>query len=118
MIENREFIDDLFKNKLLKFSAGIEKLDSAFIANKYFIEDVMLGDYLNGQKEEEQLIKLRQAVLVYNKSTLGNQKINIETTFLDDESTGFIQRVPTAISEIIQLQIQLIQSQRELMAIK
>jgi len=109
---------DLFKNKLLKFSVGIEKLDSAFIANKYFIEDVMLGDYLNGQKEQEQLIKLRQAVLVYNKSTLGNQKINIETTFLDDESTGFIQRVPTAISEIIQMQIQLIQSQRELMAIK
>jgi hypothetical protein len=109
---------DLFKTKLLKFSAGIEKLDSAFIANKYYIEDVMLGDYLNGQKEEEQLINLRQAVLVYNKSTLGNQKINIETTFLDNESTGFIQRVPTAISEIIQIQIQLIQSQRELMAIK
>ena len=108
----------MFKNKLLKFSAGIDRLDSTFIANKNYLEDVMLGDYLDGQKEEEQLIKLRQAVLLYNKSTLGNEKINIESTFLDNESTGFIQRVPTAITEIIQLQIQLLQHQRELMAVK
>lgn len=108
---------ELFKNKLLKFSAGIDRLDSTFIANKNYLEDVMLGDYLDGQKEREQLIKLRQAVLLYNKSTLGNEKINIESTFLDNESTGFIQRVPTAITEIIQLQIQLLQHQRELMAV-
>jgi hypothetical protein len=109
---------DLFKTKLVKFSGGIDKLNSEFIANNNFLEDVMLDDYLDGQKEEEQLVKLRQAILDYNKAKLGNEKINIETTFLDNKSIHFIQRVPTAITEIIQIQMQLIQSQREFVAQK
>jgi len=109
---------DIFKNKLVKYSGGIDELNSKFAANNNFLEDVMLDDFLDGQQELEHLNKLRKSVLNYNNSLVGAEKINIETTFLDTKSIHFIQRIPTAITEIIQIQTQIIQRQREFVAIK
>jgi hypothetical protein len=109
---------ELLKNKLIKYSSGVEKLNSKFVDNNNYLEDVMMDDYLENEKGLAEIINLRNSILAFNNNHLESQQINIETTFLDKNSIHFIQRVPTAVTEIIQMQMQLIQNQRELIATK
>jgi hypothetical protein len=108
---------DNFKKELLKFSTGTDRINLEFIISNKYLEDVMLDDFLENKNQRQQLNKLRSLIFAYNNSR-SNDKINIETTFLDTNSIRFIQRVPTAITEIIQIQMQLTQLQRGLVATK
>lgn len=102
---------------LLEKETGVKKLDSDFENSGTWISDNYANDYFKGAPEQsEKLNELERTIKIYNeKYASGSGFIPIKNTSAIFEDPG---RVRTALNDLIQIQMMVLQNQRGLLASK
>lgn len=99
---------------LLKRETGFESIGSDFESKEAWISDTMISEYFgNAPQEEQKLNSLKKLIQDYNAKgkTTNLQLIPIATSLFGNDV-----RIRTALNDLIQIQMVVLQNQRELLA--
>lgn len=98
---------------LLKSETGFESIDNDFDSKDAYISDTYVHDYLGHSKDAMQKLgNLKNLIIAYNQRAGSKvQSIPQKAPFLETDG-----RVKTALNDLIQIQMVVLQNQRELLA--
>jgi hypothetical protein len=106
---------DELKSFLLQKETGSDKIDPDFESKGIMIGDTYADDYLAHAPDQDRKLKqLQQAIKGYNEKhsgVSGFQPISVRNSIFDDPG-----RVRTALNDLIQIQMAVLQNQRGLIA--
>lgn len=98
---------------LLKRETGFESIGSDFESKEAWISDTMVSDYFgNAPDEEQKRSSLKKLILDYNAK---GKTANLQAIPMASSLFGNDGRIRTALNDLIQIQMVVLQNQRELL---